>query len=80
MISIMMQALQQQMAELESKLGQARTDSKAQVKGHNTGKKELEVSSHLPPSPPPPRTRFAKWPVCTNDVNKRMKAASRAVS
>lgn len=43
-----MQALQQQMAELESKLGQARTDSKAQVKGHNTGKKELEVGSHLP--------------------------------
>ena len=31
------------MAELETKLVQARTDSKAQVKGHNTGKKELEV-------------------------------------
>ena len=38
-----MQALQQQLAELETKLVQARTDSKAQVKGHNTGKKELEV-------------------------------------
>ena len=40
----LMQALQQQLAELETKLVQARTDSKAQVKGHNTGKKELEVS------------------------------------
>lgn len=32
------------MSELEAKLGQARSDSKAQVKGHNTGKKELEAS------------------------------------
>lgn len=40
---LLMQALQQQLAELEIKLVQARTDSKAQVKGHNTGKKELEV-------------------------------------
>ncbi len=40
---VLMQALQQQLAELETKLVQARTDSKAQVKGHNTGKKELEV-------------------------------------
>lgn len=39
----MLQALQQQMSELETKLVQARTDSKAQVKGHNSGKKELEV-------------------------------------
>lgn len=39
-----LQALQQQMAELESKLVQARSDSKAQVKGHNTGRKEMEVS------------------------------------
>lgn len=31
------------MSELESKLVQARTDSKAQVKGHNSGKKELEA-------------------------------------
>lgn len=44
---LLMQALQQQMAELETKLVQARTDSKAQVKGHNTGKKELEVSFPL---------------------------------
>lgn len=35
------------MAELETKLVQARTDSKAQVKGHNTGKKELEVSTYI---------------------------------
>ena len=41
---IVLQALQQQMGELEAKLGQARSDSKAQVKGHNTGKKELEAS------------------------------------
>ena len=32
------------MSELEAKLGQARSDSKAQVKGHNTGKRELEAS------------------------------------
>ena len=32
------------MTELESKLVQARSDSKAQVKGHNTGRKEMEVS------------------------------------
>ena len=44
----MMQALQQQMTELESKLVQARSDSKAQVKGHNTGKKEMEVQSAIP--------------------------------
>lgn len=31
------------MSELETKLVQARTDSKAQVKGHNSGKKELEA-------------------------------------
>ena len=37
------QALQQQMTELETRLVQARTDSKAQVKGHNTGRKEMEV-------------------------------------
>ena len=42
-----LQVLQQQMAELETKLGQARSDSKAQVKGHNSGKKELEVSCIL---------------------------------
>ena len=35
------------MSELETKLVQARTDSKAQVKGHNSGKKELEA--HVPP-------------------------------
>lgn len=38
-----LQALQQQMTELETKLVQARSDSKAQVKGHNSGKKELEA-------------------------------------
>ncbi len=52
---LLMQALQQQLAELETKLVQARTDSKAQVKGHNTGKKELEVGfpaapHHMPAS------------------------------
>ena len=31
------------MSELETKLVQARTESKAQVKGHNSGKKELEA-------------------------------------
>ena len=41
---MLLQVLQQQLAELETKLVQARTDSKAQVKGHNSGKKELEVS------------------------------------
>ena len=41
----LVQALQQQMTELETKLVQARTDSKAQVKGHNTGRKEMEVRS-----------------------------------
>lgn len=45
---LLMQALQQQLAELETKLVQARTDSKAQVKGHNTGKKELEVGFPMP--------------------------------
>ena len=39
------------MTELETKLVQARSDSKAQVKGHNSGKKELEAcalpSCHL---------------------------------
>ena len=32
------------MTEIETKLVQARSDSKAQVKGHNSGKKELEAS------------------------------------
>lgn len=46
-ICFVLQALQQQMSELETKLVQARTDSKAQVKGHNSGKKELEA--RVPP-------------------------------
>lgn len=40
---LFLQALQHQMTELETKLVQARSDSKAQVKGHNSGKKELEA-------------------------------------
>ena len=60
-VVLCLQALQQQMSELETKLVQARTDSKAQVKGHNSGKKELEA--HSLPLPSNSRAQCS-WHLC----------------